>query len=598
MRHILPIVGLTVVVGLLVWLVFTDRYQDAPPPELAAHTIPIVGRDGYAQSAACKSCHPQHAESWHGSFHRTMTQLPTAESVVGDFADVSVEALGRRYKFTTDGTQFFVEMPDPDADAAALKMGLNPNDVVPAAKRCRVVMTTGSHHLQTYWVAAETDGNLLHQVPWVYHIDERRWIPNEESFVAPATTERRLFLNWNTGCVRCHAVAGSPEPTNDGWRTRVGDMSISCEACHGPGRQHVDYHDAIRSLKSSKIATADAKLFHPGKSDPIESAQACGQCHADVTFKSGHALGEFQPGDDFDACFNLNIGDRQRFWNDGSMRVAGREFIPISQSKCFSTGKLSCVSCHSMHDYASNDHQLSAQAVSNDACLNCHDSLRDNIAQHTHHAETSSGSRCVNCHMPNSTYGLFQATRSHQIDSPSADMTASFGRPNACNQCHTDKTLAWTAENLESWYGQARPKLSDKQIKYPATLLGLIEGDGALRTISAFSLAWPESLAASGNDWQTPFLAWSLRDDYASVRFVSHRSLKTFREFSAWKLSTLHGSIDSAESHRAIQIAAQRTDRIMPPAVRLLFNEDGTLDERLLEQLQADRDETPVLLTE
>ena len=49
---------------------------------------------------------------------------------------------------------------------------------------------------------------------------------------------------------------------------------------------------------------------------------------------------------------------------------------------------------------------------------------------------------------------------------------------------------------------------------------------------------------------------------------------------------------------KAMAEAAQRTDRIMPPAVRLLFNEDGTLDERLLEQLQADRDETPVLLTE
>ena len=57
----------------------------------------------------------------------------------------------------------------------------------------------------------------------------------------------------------------------------------------------------------------------------------------------------------------------------------------------------------------------------------------------------------MNCHMPYTAYALFKGIRSHQIDSPSAKMTLRGGRPNACNQCHLDKTLQWTAERLEAW---------------------------------------------------------------------------------------------------------------------------------------------------
>ena len=40
----------------------------------------------------------------------------------------------------------------------------------------RVLMTTGSHHMQAYWVSA-TRGRLVRLVQLVYLFDDRRWLP-------------------------------------------------------------------------------------------------------------------------------------------------------------------------------------------------------------------------------------------------------------------------------------------------------------------------------------------------------------------------------------------------------------------------------------
>src|SRR5258705_5821021 len=56
--------------------------------ELAAKT-PGLGRPGgYTSSDTCRACHPDEYQSWHRSYHRTMTQLPSRETVRGNFQNV------------------------------------------------------------------------------------------------------------------------------------------------------------------------------------------------------------------------------------------------------------------------------------------------------------------------------------------------------------------------------------------------------------------------------------------------------------------------------------------------------------------------------
>ena len=49
-----------------------------------------VHEEGYASSQTCKQCHPGQYDSWHDSYHRTMTQVVSPDTVVAAF-DRAVE---------------------------------------------------------------------------------------------------------------------------------------------------------------------------------------------------------------------------------------------------------------------------------------------------------------------------------------------------------------------------------------------------------------------------------------------------------------------------------------------------------------------------
>jgi hypothetical protein len=134
--------------------------------------------------------------------------------------------------------------------------------------------------------------------------------------------------------------------------------------------------------------------------------------------------------------------------------------------------------------------------------------------------------------MPYTTYGILKAARSHQIHSPNVARGQETGRPNACNQCHQDKTLGWTADNLSSWYKQPKPKLSADEDQVAASVLWALRGDAGQRALTAWTFGWPAAHRASGNHWQAPYLAQLLDDPYDAVRFIAHRSLKRLPGFT------------------------------------------------------------------
>ena len=145
-------------------------------------------------------------------------------------------------------------------------------------------------------------------------------------------------------------------------------------------------------------------------------------------------------------------------------------------------------------------HQVSAGMDGDEACLRCHEPLRADPAAHTRHAPESAGSRCYNCHMPYTSYGLLKAIRSHTVGSPSAAETVQLGRPNACNLCHLDKTLAWTAEALEEWYDLPAPPLRNGDRTVAAGLRWMLAGDAGLRALTAWSMGLGAGPGGVGDD--------------------------------------------------------------------------------------------------
>jgi predicted CXXCH cytochrome family protein len=287
------------------------------------------------------------------------------------------------------------------------------------------------------------------------------------------------------------------------------------------------------------------------------------------------------------------------FWPDGVVRVTGREYNGVRKSPCFAGGEFSCLSCHSPHASDPED-QLKPGMRGDQACLQCHEDLGTRIEAHTHHAADSAGSRCQNCHMPHSTYGLLKAVRSHTIGSPSIQETLQVRRPNACNLCHLDQTLAWTGRYLSEWYGRPAVAVEGEQAEVAAGPLGLLTGDAGLRALYAWHMGWAEARQASGEDWIAPVLAQTLNDPYDVVRYISGRSLRALPGFAAFDYDFVSPPEDrSKAAAEAIRIWSERRGRgVARGNSRVLIDADGAFDSDSARRLLDRRDDRAVLLAE
>lgn len=263
------------------------------------------------------------------------------------------------------------------------------------------------------------------------------------------------------------------------------------------------------------------------------------------------------------------------FFRDGTIRVGGREYNGLVRSPCFERGhgdrKLSCLSCHQLHGDTPDD-QLKPEAATGKSCRACHAEIAAAVEAHSHHRAGSSGSDCYNCHMPYTTYALFKGIRSHRITSPNASTNQSRETLNACNLCHLDRSLGWTADLLKRWYGQPRPPLSSEDELLPHAVIGLLRGDAATRVLCAYSMGWRAAQDVSGNDWQAPLLAELLDDPYAAVRFVAHRSLRSLPGFAAFSYDFVAPpEARKAARERALRQAAEAPRRVEANVVQTLI---------------------------
>src|ERR1051325_680754 len=181
--------------------------------------VPLENRPGgYVRSETCRSCHPDQYASWHRSFHRTMTQRATPESVKGNFTNVTLTLNDETFHLSKRGHDFFTEMVDPDwkyvralqQQAFARGQGPEPKpEPHPPRVEKRITLTTGSHHMQAYWVAGDF-GNQQFSFPFTYLFEESRWVPRNDVFTLPPGAPA-LQQVWNSNCLGCHATAGQPQ---------------------------------------------------------------------------------------------------------------------------------------------------------------------------------------------------------------------------------------------------------------------------------------------------------------------------------------------------------------------------------------------------
>lgn len=205
-------------------------------------------------------------------------------------------------------------------------------------------------------------------------------------------------------------------------------------------------------------------------------------------------------------------------------------------------------------------------------CTACHSTVG---ADHSRHKPDSPGARCVNCHMPRTSYALLHGIPSHKISSPSMK---SPRPPNACSLCHVDRTQAWISSELAAF----RPVRADDEetaediieetpdSEIPLAVRRALSGNAAERALYAYALGTEEAQMTAGAEVAAALLPRLEKDPYAAVRLIAARA---------------KANLKIAQDRRAL-------------VPRALSSPPPSLSEADLARLEAERDNTPIIVSE
>ncbi len=521
--------------------------------ELAA---PVARREApWVTSNTCRTCHADHYASWHRTFHRTMTQEATANSIRGTFDGRDVTYWGMTIRPIRRGDRFFFEYLDSDAGKVIATLP--------------ILRTVGSHRYQQYLTQVPTGGDTYYRLHLLWHMGDERWVHMNGAFLGP---DEQGFddhiATWNQNCIFCHNTGPAPgvanlkqyearrlrgeevDPNRDlFFSSEVAELGIACETCHGPGGEHARRNrNPFRRYFLHLSGQDDPSIVNPDKLPQERSIQVCGQCHGQRTPKSSSHLYEwittgptYRSGDDLnehvkpvfrDSVLPVGVPPdlfRLRFWPDGTARLTAYEYQGILQSACYRRGDVTCISCHTMHEGEVSG-MLPPEHRTNKVCEGCHGELVANVSEHSRHAPESSGSKCLSCHMPKIIYGVMEIHRSHRIENPDPAAHTEVGRPNACTLCHVDRSPQWAAAATRTWwgpaYGPVRSRADGADVTTVDSVASLLAGDPVQRAVAAkHSGRHDTPLSAPERAFLVPYLLQAMQDSYPSTRRFAQQSL-------------------------------------------------------------------------
>jgi len=451
----------------------------------------------------------------------------------GDFdRDNTYEYLGIKARMERRGDHFSMSLTYPDGRSESHSID----------------RTVGSRRIEQY--LTRRTGQYV-RLPVAYDLVNRRWMSLNGSFFHPdGDNYFQHQTQWDSNCVFCHNVKAQPnlDAGSQKFDTEVAELGVACGACHGAAAEHAEAASSPLTRSLWRLSrNSETHIINPSKLSPERSMMVCGHCHGQrIPAEMGLIQDIFRRGDPYNAGEDLSkfysvvtrdtrVGDysfANRFWANGSPRLTAYEYQGILRSRCFLGGsadhKINCLTCHSMHE-GDPKGQITAENRTNKPCLACHQEYREDLAlaAHTGHKSDSSGSSCYTCHMPRVVYGVMSVHPTHDITVPDPQLTVTSAVPNACNQCHLDKSLNWAIDAAKRlWPARfANARLAaDEQFNLPEGARELFAGDALTRALAA------EALGGGGPvkpdpAWAGPLLAEAFRDNYPIVRFFAANGL-------------------------------------------------------------------------
>jgi predicted CXXCH cytochrome family protein len=413
----------------------------------------------FVGSTACAQCHKAEHKDWLGSQHAVAMQEATEQTVLGRFDGTTFSKDDVTSTFYRKDGKFWVRTDGPDG----------------ALGDFEIRYTFGISPLQQYLI--ELPGGRIQAlgIAWDARPKEeggQRWYhlyPDHKLKAGDPLHWTGIDQNWNYQCAWCHStnLKKNYDEQSRRFSTTWSEISVGCEACHGPASNHLAWaskssgwekfdrqgkgfaqsFDERKDVTWPMSAGGQAARSAPRMSE--KEIQVCAGCHARRQQFSDNpdSVAHF-----FDA-FRPSLLEAGLYHVDGQQRDEDYNYGSFLQSRMHAAG-VTCSDCH-------NPHTGKLRQTGNALCGQCHAAERFDTNSHHHHTPGSKGAECASCHMPTTTYMGVDARRDHSMRIPRPDRTALLATPNACNQCHTDKSAKWAMDAVKAWYPSPKPGAQD-----------------------------------------------------------------------------------------------------------------------------------------
>lgn len=321
----------------------------------------------YAGMQACAACHAERVAEFQSTRHCLACCPPVAATMPAAFGSKDnvyrAHDPNLRFEMTRSGDEFF--------ETAILKTAQGERRTT---SRINLVYGAGAGTDEVYlsWT-----GDRLFELPIAWLHPEQCWGASAFLPFGDGTFSRELTPR----CLECHNTWFEHAPgTLNQYKREPAILGVSCEKCHGPGADHVAFHEAHPASKSGEAIVSPARLSHERQMD------LCAQCHSNAITYRGPAF-SYVPGEPLDAHFRT-VSTRHPEDDHVANQVSY-----LRESECFKNSEtLTCTTCHNPHKSRSTGPK-SAQS----ACLSCHQAA--DCGERTQ-LPAAVQDNCVGCHMP------------------------------------------------------------------------------------------------------------------------------------------------------------------------------------------------------
>ncbi|SDU67512.1 tetratricopeptide repeat protein [Pseudomonas mandelii] len=384
----------------------------------------------------CQGCHSEQMKDWQGSHHQLAMQEANAETMLGDFNNVTFKAQNETTRFSRKDDGFWVNTPGIDGKNADFKVAYT----FGIAPLQQYLIEVGEGRLQALGVAWDTERNR-----W-FHLYPGQGVNFKNPLHWSKPSQNANFM-----CVECHTTGYKRnfDAAKNTFDSQWNSLGVGCQACHGPASNHLEW-----TAKKGDLIHAGFAVDLKDKDATVE-IETCARCHSRrAPLGDGYTVGKRLMDDYLPSPLT-----RELYALDGKIKDEVFEHGSFAQSKMLDKG-VRCSNCH-------NPHSTELKAPGNGVCLQCHNTAGktsvtgvdgkglqaknyDSI-EHTRHTPGQPGSQCVDCHMPGKFYMGNDFRHDHSFSIPNPERAKKLGTPDACLTCHQGKAGDKVTEQFKLW---------------------------------------------------------------------------------------------------------------------------------------------------